>query len=109
MRHSQFARVVGLILLGLLAVVLYADLQSVHQIFRITEAMISSAPDAQTRQNLIADRDKRDREERRHKTAIEAALAIDVGLFLWLASGILRRHDNPDSTAPIVASSKLKQ
>ena len=56
--------------------------------------MINSAPDAQARQNLIADRDKRDREERRHKMAIETVLAIDVALFLWLASSILRRHDN---------------
>jgi len=94
MRHRQLVRIVGLVLLGLLAVVLYADLQSVHQIFRITEAMINSAPDAQTRQNLIADRDKRDREERRHKMAIEAVLAIDVVLSLWLASAILRRHNN---------------
>jgi len=94
MRHCQVLRIGGLVLLGLLAVVLYADLQSVHQIFRITEAMISSAPDSQARQNLIADRDKRDREERRHKMAIEAALAIDLVLFLWLASGIFRRRDN---------------
>jgi low temperature requirement protein LtrA len=94
MRQRPFVRVIGLVLMALLAVVLYADLQSVHQIFRITEAMINSAPDTQTRQNLIADRDKRDREERRHKVAIEAALGIDVVLFLWLASGILRRHDS---------------
>ncbi len=94
MEHRHVIRIAGLVLLGLLAVVLYADLRSVHQIFRITEAMINSAPDTQTRQNLIADRDKRDREERRHKMAIKAVLAIDVVLFLWLASGILRRHDN---------------
>lgn len=81
MRQRPFVRVIGLVLMALLAVVLYADLQSVHQIFRITEAMINSAPDTQTRQNLIADRDKRDREERRHKVAIEAALGIDVVLF----------------------------
>jgi hypothetical protein len=94
MRQSPFVRVIGSVLMALLAVVLYADLQSVHQIFRITEAMINSAPDAQTRRNLIADRDKRDREERRHKVAIEAVLGIDVVLFLWLVSGILRRHDS---------------
>ena len=36
MGHRQVVRVVGLVLLGLLAVILYADVQSVHQIFRIS-------------------------------------------------------------------------
>ncbi len=85
--RRQLLKIAGLILLGLVAVVLYADLRSVHQIFRISESMINSAPDAQTRQSLIADREKRDREERRHKVTIEGALTIDVVLFLWTAFG----------------------
>ena len=85
--RRQLLKIAGLILLGLVAVILCADLRSVHQIFRISESMINSAPDAQTRQSLIADREKRDREERRHKVAIEGALTIDVVLFLWTAFG----------------------
>jgi hypothetical protein len=91
MRKRNYLKVMGLILLCALGVVLYADLQSVHQIYRITETMINSAPDVQARQNLIADRHKREREERRHKMAIEGALAIDVFLFLLVAASALRQ------------------
>jgi len=34
--------------LGVLAIILYADLQSVHQIYRITQATINAAPDGGT-------------------------------------------------------------
>jgi len=70
--------------------------------------MINSAPDAQTRQNLITDKDKRDREERRHNMTIETVLAIDVALFLWLASSILRRHDNAGQSTGDSGSAGLK-
>jgi len=90
-RRFLIPRIAGLIMLGLGALLLYADLRSVHQIYRITQASIDKAADAETRQRLIANKEVRDREERRHKGAIAAILAIDVALFLWLGSNILRR------------------
>jgi|SRR5580698_2505676 hypothetical protein len=91
MKRSRPLKLAALVVLGFLAILLYADLQSVHQIFRINEAMINHAPDAKSREGLIEDRERRDREERRHKTAIEAALAVDVVLLLWVATSLLRR------------------
>ena len=90
MRRGRFARIAGLVVLGLLAVVLYADLQSMHQIYWITDAMINNARDAETRQHLIAAKEVRDREERRLKAAIGAVLITDVALFLWVGTGLLR-------------------
>jgi len=80
--------------LGVLAIILYADLQSVHQIYRITQATINAAPDGGTWQALAADRDKRDREERRHKLFVGTGLAVDLALFVLMVVGVLRspRH-----------------
>jgi hypothetical protein len=91
MKRSRLLKLAALVVLGLLAILLYADVQSVHQIYRISDTMINNAPDVKSREGLIADRKKRDREERRHKTAIEAALAVDVVLLLWVATSLLRR------------------
>ena len=88
MTHRRSLRMAALIVLALLGLLLYADLKSVHQIYRISESMINNAA-AQSRQNLIADRDRRDREERRHKAFIEIAMTVDVGLFLWVGMGVL--------------------
>ena len=104
MRNRRMLWIVGLVLLVVIGVVLYADLQSVHQIFKISDGMIRNAPDAQTRENLIADRDKRDREERRHKMAIEGALVVDAILFGWATLAALRRSkDIPHVTSNTVA------
>jgi len=89
--RNRFLRVTMLFVLAGAGVILYADMRSVHQIYRISEAMINTAPDAQTRQNLIADRDKRDREEWRHKFAIGTALVIDALVFAWVSVGVFRR------------------
>jgi hypothetical protein len=97
MKRAQLLRIGGLIILGALAVVLYADLRSMHQIYRITEAMINNAPDASTRQHLTEEKNRRDRVERREKMAVETVLAIDVALFLWVATNLLRRRT--DSSA----------
>ena len=94
MNRNRSLKLAALVVLGLLAIILYADLRSVHQIYRISEVMISNAPDATSREGLIADRDRRDREERRHKTAIEAALAVDIVLLLWVAASLLRRPNS---------------
>jgi hypothetical protein len=92
MQHRRPLRIAILIILGLLGVVLYADVRSTHQIYRISEAMINNAPDASTRQHLIEEKDKRDREERREKMAVGAVLTIDVVLFLWLATDFSSRR-----------------
>jgi hypothetical protein len=83
-------RIAGLIALGLVGVLLYADLLSIHQIYRITPAMIDRAADAETRQRLIGDREVRDRVEQREKMAVGVVLAIDVLLFVWVGVSILR-------------------
>jgi hypothetical protein len=38
-------KIAAIVVLGVIAVVLYADLQSIHQISRITPAIINRAPD----------------------------------------------------------------
>lgn len=91
MTRSRLLKLAALVVLGLMAILLYADLQSVHQIYRISEAMITNAPDPKSREDLISDRERRNREERRHKTAIEAAMAVDVVLLLWVVASFLRR------------------
>ena len=83
------AKIVAVILLLCLAVLLYADLQSIHQIGPITAAMINSAPDAQTRQALLAERDRRNRNERIHKLEVGTVLALDLGLLV--AASFFRR------------------
>jgi hypothetical protein len=102
-RRFLFLKIIGLALIGVVAIVLYADLQGMHQIFRITDSMISNAPDAQTRQHLVAEKKKRDREERRERIAIEGALAVDAFLFVWLLSSGLRRprHVDPPLTSTV--------
>jgi hypothetical protein len=102
MRNRSALRIVCLVLLAAIGVVLYADLQSVHQIFRITDKMIRDAPDDGTRNNLMADREKRNREEQRHKIAIEGALAVDALLFGYLAIATLRR---PKCVSRVVSNS----
>jgi hypothetical protein len=49
MNLRLLVKVAAMLVLGLIAIVLYADLQSVHQIYRITPAMINRAPDDATR------------------------------------------------------------
>jgi len=86
MKRPRLLRIVALLFLAVLGVFLYADLQSIHQIFRVSEKMISDAPTPQARQALIENKKTRDREEQRHKTFVEAALIVDVVLFLGVAA-----------------------
>ena len=86
-----FIRVVGLIFVGLVGIVLCANLLSIHKIYPITTAMIDKAPDATTRQGLIQDREKRNGEERMDKIMDGLILAADVALFVWLGSDLWRR------------------
>ncbi|HLJ90590.1 MAG TPA: hypothetical protein VKZ53_27525 [Candidatus Angelobacter sp.] len=85
---------IGIAILAILAVLLYADLLSVHQIHRITQAMIDAAPDAVTRQALVEDRNERDRGEWKLKLFIGTGLALDVAALPVLAVGLLRLPRN---------------
>jgi hypothetical protein len=86
-----FIRIFCLIFVGLLGILLYANLLSMHQLYPITTAMINNASDAATRQSLIQDREKRNGRERTYKMTNGLILAADVALFVWLASGFFRR------------------
>jgi len=88
----QPLKVAAVLLLLSFAVLLYADLKSIHQIYRVTDAIISGAPDEQTRKALIVSRDERDRSELTHKLLVTTALAIDVALLLFVASSLFRRR-----------------
>ncbi len=88
MKGRRWLRVVCLIILAVAGFLIYADLRSVHQIFQVTEKVINDAPDAQLRGALVNNKNTRDREERRHKTLIEVALAVDVALFLWVGISV---------------------
>lgn len=92
MSHRQIFEIVAVVLLCCFGVLLYADLQSIHQIYPIPDVMINSAPDTQTRQRHLDTRDRRNREERAHKTEVEVALAIDVLLLLCVLASLLRRR-----------------
>ena len=94
MKSHRLLRVTAMAALGVLAIILYADFRSVHQIYRIRQATINAAPDAGTRQALAADRDKWDREERRHKLFVGTGLALDLAVLAWMLVGVLRspRH-----------------
>ncbi len=88
----QPIKVATVLLLLPFAVLLYADLKSIHQIYRITDAIISRAPDEQTRNALIVSRDERDRSELTHKLVVTAVLTIDLALLLFVASSLFRRR-----------------
>ena len=108
MTVSQVFKVVGIIALLAVGALLYADLQSIHQIYRITQATIDKAESAQQRQILVAARARRDREERTHKELVAGALAVDVLATIWLASRLFRRpkHRHPLSRLCRPANSK---
>ena len=91
MKGRRSVKMVLLIFLAALGVLLYADLRSVHQIFRVTQTMVDTAPDARSRERLIADKERRDGEERRHRELIGVALALDACLFIWAAISLLRQ------------------
>ena len=97
--RSRILRIVGLVLLAALGALLYADILSIHQIHPITQAAIDKAPNPETRQFLIAEKESRDQRERRNKMEVAAVLGIDVTLFLWLAVGIVRRPTHPRASA----------
>jgi hypothetical protein len=86
MKCPRIIKLISIIFLSCLGILLFADLDSIHQIYRIPDAMINRAVDAKTAQGLIADRERRDREERTHKTLVGAALTADVVALLWIAA-----------------------
>jgi hypothetical protein len=89
-------KIAAMVVLGAVAIVLYADLQSIHQIYRITPAMINRAPDDTTRQALEADREKRNAEERRLKLKVGAGLAGDLAVLALVAIWSMRSPGNAD-------------
>ena len=90
MNRPKILKTLSVVALLCLGVFLYADLQSIHQIYPIPDAIITSAPDEQTRRSLTEDRDRRNREERTHKTQVEVAMAIDALLLLFMAASLSR-------------------
>jgi hypothetical protein len=91
MNHSRIWKIGLCIFLLCFGILLYAVLLSIHQIGPISDAMINRATNAQTRQELLEDRNRRNREERADKAVVGVALAIDAILFLWVATSLLRR------------------
>lgn len=92
---KRLLRVGALVVLVVVGLLLYADLQSVHQIFRVSERMINDAPTPQARQALIENKNTRDREERRQKEFVEAALVVDVVLFLLVGASAVGWRRRP--------------
>jgi hypothetical protein len=90
MRLGTSLRVAGVIVTSILGVLLYAGLISMHQIYPITEATINKAPDEEARQYLVAERNKRNAEERREKGFVGMILVIDALAFLWMTARLLR-------------------
>lgn len=87
----RISKIVGTIALLGAGAVLLADLLSIHQIYRITQATIAKSEAAQARQFLIADRARRNRQERTHKELVAGALAVDVLAIIWLGGSLFRR------------------
>jgi hypothetical protein len=90
MDYRRILEIVALLLFCCFGVVLYAELQSIHQVYPITDARISNASDSQTRQDLIAERDRRNPRERTEKIKVEILLGIDVLLILCVAVSVYR-------------------
>ena len=84
MKVSRATRIVVIVSLLFLALLLYAELESIHQIHPITESRISRASDEQGRQDLIQARDRRNNEERLERLKVEVALAIDLLLIAYV-------------------------
>ena len=72
-----------------MGLLIYADLRSVHQVFRVSQKRIDDAPTPQARRALLENKNTRDREEQRHQALIESTLAVDLVLFLWAGAGVL--------------------
>lgn len=88
--RNVVVKVGGLLVLGCLALVLYADLQSVHQIYPVEQRWIDNAADAKIRESLIKDRSRRNREEQFHKLIVGACLTIDLAAMGYLSLGLGR-------------------
>jgi hypothetical protein len=91
MQVSRATRIVVIVSLLFLALLLYAELESIHQIHPITESRISRASDEQGRQDLIQARDKRNNEERLERLKVEVALAIDLLLIAYVTWTMVKR------------------
>lgn len=86
MKTNRTLRAAAIFLLLVFALLLYADLESIHQIHPITESRINRATDEETRQYLVDARDKRNKEKRSEKLRVELALSIDfllIAYFSW--------------------------
>jgi hypothetical protein len=87
-------RIAGIVVLGFLAIVLYADIQSIHQIFPISQQFIDKSPDEQTRKARISERDRRNGEVRFQKVIVGSLLVIDLIGVLVLAISATRPVEN---------------
>src|ERR1700722_16325964 len=93
-QSSRIVKIAGTVLLGLLAIALYADIQSMHQIFPINQQFIDKSPDEQTRKARILERDRRNGDVRFQKVIVGSLLAIDLIGMLVLAMSAARPVEN---------------
>jgi len=95
MKYRKLLKILSIVFLLIFAVLLYADLQFIHQLYPITDAMIASAPDDATRRALTASRHQRERRLRMHKAAVQALLVVDVALLIYLGATLWRPSNRP--------------
>ena len=91
MNRSRVVRFAIMIVLTGFGALLYAELQSIHQIFRISDPMIANAPSEKARNELLSDKARRDTEERRHKLLVGLGLSLDLTLLMLVSLSFLRK------------------
>ena len=74
MKVRRSLKVAVLIVLAILGVLMYANLQSVHQTYRVTKHMVNSADSV----HQGADKEGKDREEQRHELLAELTIAATL-------------------------------
>jgi hypothetical protein len=92
MKNRRIWKIGLSVLLLFFGVLLYADILSIHQIYPIPDAIINHASSEQTRQELLADRDRRDREEQTHKIVVGLLLGTDAAVLLLVGASFFRRQ-----------------
>jgi len=91
MRIRLLFKIIAILVLACAGVFLYAEMVFVHPIYRVTDSMVQSAVDAQTRQRFLDRRNRQNREERTLKMEIGVGLVLDVAMLLVLAGSLFRR------------------
>jgi hypothetical protein len=89
MGFRRFLKLLSIVALLVIAVLLFADLKSIHQVYRIPDDLIDRAPGLERQNALREMRDHGDRHETAHKTGIELLLAADAISILLITSTFL--------------------